>query len=255
MIIPFKMPVNSTSVLAVLAIFVITAACGGTRKSADQPSREVITTNVNGLGVSIKLDFLKGSSHNHPLMAVWLETTDGRYIETLYVAESIGTGVFRHADRSTGHWEAGPVRRPAALPYWAHQRGIQAPDGLFMPTPEQPVADAITGPTPDGDFTLASRATWNAPQQFKLMFEINQSWDWNEYWTNNKYPDSPEYKTSSQPAIVYSALIDLEKKQESYTLEPVGHSHYAGLDGSLNPDLSTITTALQITKSITVSVE
>jgi hypothetical protein len=188
-------------------------------------------------------------------MAVWLEDSDGRYIETLYIAKSIGTGIFQHADRSTGHWEAGPVRRPAALPYWSHKRGIKAPDGLYLPTPEQPVADAITGPTPTGDFTLKSRATSNVPSSFRVMFEINQSWDWNEYWTNNKFPDDQQYKTSSQPAVVYSALINLDNKQASYILQPVGHSHYAGLDGSLNSDLSTMTTALQIAKSVTVSVE
>ena len=38
--------------------------------------------------------------------------------------------------------------------------------------------------------------------------EINQNWDWNEYWTNDKYPDDENYKMSCQPALVYEAVID-----------------------------------------------
>ncbi|MEZ5194928.1 MAG: hypothetical protein R2764_00585 [Bacteroidales bacterium] len=29
--------------------------------------------------------------------------------------------------------------RPTSLPYWSHKQGIVADDGLYMPTPENPV--------------------------------------------------------------------------------------------------------------------
>ena len=35
----------------------------------------------------------------------------------------------------------------------------------------------------------------------------------------------------------------------------IGHSHYSGKDGNLYPDLSTLTTAVQIVKSIKVVIE
>jgi polyphosphate kinase len=41
---------------------------------------------------------------------------------------------------------------------------------------------------------------------------------------------------------------------EAYTLNPIGHGHYAGKDGKLYTDLSTFTTALQIATEIKVVV-
>jgi hypothetical protein len=57
--------------------------------------------------------------------------------------------------------------------------------------------------------------------------------------------------TSSQPALVYSVLIDTRQKQ-AYPLRPVGYSSYDGSDGSLTADLSSLTTALRIAKKIEV---
>jgi hypothetical protein len=228
--------------------------CSGTRTTADTGQAETIQTNIDGKGISIEVEFLKGESHNHPLMAIWLEDAEGHYIETLYIAESIGKGIFQHGEKSDGQWQAGPVRRPAALPYWGHQRGIAADDGYYIPTPESPMPDAVTGPTPPGNFILQSKSSVPIPSVFKLLLEINQPWDWNEYWTNNKFPDDVNYKTSSQPAVVYETIIDMNSAQDDYMMAPVGHSHYSGLDGSLSPDLSTLTTALEIVKSVTVKI-
>jgi hypothetical protein len=85
--------------------------------------------------------------------------------------------------------------------------------------------------------------------------EINQSWDWNEFWHNNKYPDDKEYKTSSQPAVVYEANINTSESGKEVEFKPVGHSHYAGKDGKLYLELNTLTTALEIVKRCTVMVE
>jgi hypothetical protein len=112
--------------------------------------------------------------------------------------------------------------------------------------------DAVTGPTPVGNLVMQSKSTDKTPAVFKIMFEINQSWDWNEYWTNTKYPDDLNYKTSSQPSLVYEAIIDLNSGTREYEMKPVGHGHYSGADGSLTSDLGTLTTALSITKSIRV---
>jgi hypothetical protein len=226
--------------------------CSGTKNAADNANAEVIRTNIGGKGIDIRVEFVKGESHNHPLMAIWLEDAGGKYIETLYVAESIGKGIFEHGDKSKGEWQAGAVRRPAALPYWGHKRGIAAEDGYYIPTPDDPMPDAVTGPTPAGSFTLESRLSQAPPSVFKLMLEINQSWDWNEYWTNTKFPDDINYKTSSQPSLVYEATIDLNSAVKEYTMNPVGHGHYSGVDGSLDPDLGTLTTAMQIAKSIRI---
>ena len=101
---------------------------------------------------------------------------------------------------------------------------------------------------------MYSRADGDLPGKFRILFEINQNWDWNEYWTNNKYPDDEDYKMSCQPALVYEAVIDTENKKDSYPMKVIGHSHYSGKTGELFSDLSTITTALDIAESIVVSI-
>jgi hypothetical protein len=146
----------------------------------------------------------------------------------------------------------GEIQRPAALPYWAHQRNVLNEFGTYNPTKNHPVIDGYTGATPIASFILHTKTGRPLKGKYKIMLELNQCWDWNEYWTNDKYPNDIEYKTSSQPALVYSVDIDTNNPKTFYVMKPVGHSHYAGADGSLTPDLSTITTALKIAKRITV---
>jgi len=212
-------------------------------------------TDSTGTGTEISIEFKKGSEFNHPLMAIWVEDEMGNFIQTLYVSESIGKGTFSHGDASTGKWLPGPIMRPAALPYWSHRRGIKNSAGYYLPDVENPVADAYTGPTPPGDFLLNTHVEMPGLKKFAVYLEINQTWDWNEFWTNAKYPDDTEYKTSCQPALVYMADLNLDSGVKEYTLKVIGHSHYSGLTGELFTDLSTITTALNIIKEAKVEVK
>lgn len=204
-------------------------------------------------GTTLSFHFEKGKRHNHPLMAIWLADENGKYIQTLYVAESIGRGNFRRVDRTTGKWAAGEIQRPATLPYWGHQRGIKNEFGNYLPTPREPVVDAYTGATPPGSFDFQLTTSNKLDGRYLLFLEINQSWDWNEYWFNDKYPGDKEYKTSSQPAVVYQALIDTREGNRKVELKPIGRSHHSGKDGKLYTDLETLTTALEIVKKAVVN--
>ncbi|MCF8235927.1 MAG: hypothetical protein K9G67_13200 [Bacteroidales bacterium] len=214
---------------------------------------DTIITKPDFDGKQLNLLFEAGEEHNHPLMAVWVEDENSDYLETLFVAKSIATSVFGHGDASGGVWKPGVVRRPAALPYWSHKRGIQAEDGYYLPTPGNPVPDAISGPTPQEDFVLRTRLPVNG--RIRVLLEINQSWDWNEYWTNTKFPGDEQYRTSSQPSIIYEALINLSDPEKSYEMKAIGHGHYSGKDGKLYKDLSTLTSAKEIVKHIKVVIE
>jgi hypothetical protein len=225
------------------------------RRKAITPESEVIKTNPSGAGLQFIFNVTAGKSHNYPMMAAWLEDAEGHYIQTLYVNQSVAKGYFNYADRSEGKWKPGALIRPASLPVWAHKRGVPSGEGHFMPTQENPVPDAYTSATPKGDFLLKSKSDGRLTGKIRVFFEVNQSWDWNEYWTNNKYPDEDDYKTSAQPSVVYSVEIDPDNLSDSYLMEAIGHGHYSGKNGDINPDLSTITTALQIFETIEVKVE
>jgi hypothetical protein len=242
----------------VISIIFLTCACSvGSLKRGNQVPEEktTLTTNTAGKGQEIIIDFTKGKEFYYPLFAIWIEDMDGKYIQTLYVAKAVATGIFEYGKQENGKWAKASKRAPQTLPYWAHKRGIKASDGLFMPDSQTAVPDAYSGATPKTGFVLTSRADNPLPGRFKIMLEINQNWDWNEYWTNNKYPDDENYRLSCQPALVYEAEVDIQSKKESYRMKPVGHSHYSGKTGELFTDLSTLTTALNIADSIIVKVK
>jgi len=238
-----------------LGLMFLAISCSGsrTRELPVTPKEKVVVnSNEEGKGPALEIELVPGKEFYYPLFAVWIEDIEGEYIQTLYVARSVATGVFKYGRAEKGEWKESPKRAPQTLPYWAHKRGIRASDGLYMPEPANPVADAYTGPTPVAGFILQSRADSELPVKFRLMFEINQNWDWNEYWTNDKYPGDENYMMSCQPALVYQAVIDQNNPEVEYLLKPVGHSHYSGKTGELFPDLSTITSALEIADSIIV---
>jgi hypothetical protein len=122
-----------------------------------------------------------------------------------------------------------------------------------MPEPDAPVADAYTGATPVTGFILNSKADKVLSGSFRVLLEINQNWDWNRYWTNDKFPGDLNYSFSAQPALVYEAVIDVSSPGKEFLMRPIGHSHYSGKTGELFSDLSTLSTALNIASSITVT--
>ncbi len=136
--------------LGLMAGWILGAASCAPKTPAQTEIPGDYSYNENGKGLEMTLTFTRGKSHNHPLMAIWIENEKGEYLQTLYVAESIGKGIFHYGQTAQGKWMPGEIRRPAAVPYWAHKRNIQAPDGLLLPTPENPVADAYTGPKKKG---------------------------------------------------------------------------------------------------------
>jgi len=243
--------------LLLISLVFTAGACstGAVKKQNQVPEEKTLfSTNNTGKGQEIIVDLTKGESFYYPLFSIWLEDMDGKYIQTLYVARSVATGVFKYGRQEKNKWIMESKRAPQTLPYWAHKRGIKAADGLYMPDEQTAVPDAYTGATPVAGFVLTSHADNPLTGKFKVMLEINQNWDWNEYWTNDKFPGDENYMMSCQPAIVYEAVIDMQPPQESYRMKPVGHSHYSGMTGELFPDLSTLTTALQIADSIIVKV-
>jgi hypothetical protein len=225
----------------------------GQRKNAI----ETITTiqlNQNGKGAALQLMAIAGPSHNYPMMAAWIEDQEGNYIQTIYVNQSVAKGHFRYAVQGRGQWEPGHTVRPASLPVWAHSRGIKSNDGHFMPTEEKPMPDAYTSATPKGSFLIETKTDDIASGKVKIFLEINQSWDWNDNWTNNKFPGDDEYKSSAQPSVVYAVTINLDKAG-IYELSAIGHGHPSGSDGKITADISTLTTALEIVSSVTVEVK
>lgn len=250
---------NTGAVVVVFFTLALTVAssCKPSKQasSVGEGDTQKFSVNINGTGNALEIAFEKGKSFNHPTFSIWLEDTTGRFIQTLFVTRSFGSGTFTYGDKSEGQWKPGQVRRPAALPYWSHKAGAAKGLANYIPDASNPVPDAYTGATPKGNFVIETRADIATARFVKVVMEINQTWDWNEYWTNNKYPDDNEYKTSCQPALVYAAVVDTRNPGYKVEMKPVGRSHYSGADGKLYSDLNTLTTALHIAEKVTVEVK
>ena len=229
-------------------------ACSSSKVTKEE-TLEIIKLGNGANGAQLQISFSKGESFNHPSFVFWIEDMDGNFIETVFITESVATGIYKYGKNIKGKWLPDEKRYPASLPYWSHKRGKRISDGLYVPDKEHPITDAITGATPQSNFLLNARMKNENLRKFKILFEINQTWDFNEYWTNNKFPDNLAYKTSCQPALVYETIINLEDLNEKYEMKAIGHAHYAGETGELFTDLSTITTALNIVKEIIIQVK
>jgi len=229
------------------------AACSS-QNTTTSVSVSQIETSADNSGKIITVEAKQGPEFKNPLMAIWIENETGQFVQTLYVSKSFAEGIFRYGVMEEGKWKKGPRRHPAALPYFSHKFGNKTPDGLYLPTPENPVPDAVSGATPSGSFILKAKSAVKF-KRYKILLEINQPWDFNAYWFNDKYPGDEEFLGSGQPALVYSADVDTDIPNKQFVLKPVGHSSYNGADGLLNSDLSTLTTTLKILEEVTVTVE
>jgi len=239
----------TSSILLILLI-----SCKNADHSASDP--QIIVTNGNGAGPQFEVSFTKGEKFSHPVIAIWLETSDGKYIQTLYISKSVATGYFQHGDTKSGKWAAGPRRRPATVPYWSHKRNVQEADGLYVPTAATAIPDAYTGPTPLSNFILKSKSDSTLHQPVRVVFEINQAFDFNKIWTTTRFPGDQYYATSGQPSLIYATdAIDLNAPAEKYEMKLIGHGHYSGATGELFTDVSGHTTALEIVKHLVVKVK
>lgn len=204
-----------------------------------------------------------------PQMAFWLEDESGKFVTTIYVTHRTATKDWRGAFGK----KDSKIERPYALPVWKKSHvgmGI-APmsscaachnrhrDG-FEPPDVDPELDAVSGATPPWDFTREWAVPENLrPGTYVVRAEINQSKDNNDAYPQDAAEDDPNYNGgemgSGQPSLVFEGTLEIGGEPASVRLEPVGHGHPAGLDGSVDADLSSMTTALGIVESIDVSYE
>ncbi len=188
-----------------------------------------------------------------PQMAFWIADLDGNLVQTLYVTRRVGRqswlgGAFTGEKRDE-------MRRASALPVWGHARGVQAGDGVFLPTRDEPLPDAETGATPQGGFTRTLELPDDlAPGTYHVFAEINQSLDYNDTWAEGLAEDDPHWSGgeygSGQPSVVMRAEIQVGGEFHYEHLVVLGLGHPSGGDGMVGDDVSTLTTALQIVDAV-----
>ncbi|MCK9302481.1 MAG: hypothetical protein PHW88_04455 [Bacteroidales bacterium] len=193
--------------------------------------------------------FLGINKKNPPQIAIWVEDLAGNYLTTIYASHKI----------ATESWQSnGGNRRKESLPTWCYARGVQYPDGLYLPTKSEPLVDGISGATPHGSFDVKMCPVGDL-KQFVVKIELNHSTDWNDNYPKNAKEGDANYsggkEGSGQPAVVYSAEIDLDSNRKQYTATIIGHSSPDGSNGNIYSDTSSLTSALNIAKEITINIQ
>jgi hypothetical protein len=204
---------------------------------------------------SISVSFVPGSAYSHrvrfglislsltPQMAIWIETAEGRFVDTIYVTDKSAAASWR---------AAGGARRPEALPVWSHARGVAAPDGLYMPDKAHRLPDAVSGATAKAAFSKSwALPAGLAPSSYRIRAELNSSYDWNEAYPDKLPKSDPRWsEVNGQPSIVWEAALEIGAAAASATLRPVGTGALRGEDGNLRPGTEGLTSALELAASI-----
>lgn len=232
-------------------------------KPIERQLSETIYTRYQYQGKDLSIDIKAGEHYSGPgakvlgvtitgipQMALWVEDKQGNYLETLYVTKKASDSSYIQS-----LFGGEGARRPEALPHWSYARGIKSDDGLMMPTSANPIADAITGATPISSFEL--RTNTQADEDIVVKFEINRSFDFNEIYHRDAFPDDPIYSgtgSSAQPSLIYAAMVNLKDDQPYYFMRLIGRGHHSGKNGEIYKDLSGITTAKEMVSRIIVEV-
>ncbi|WP_338731195.1 DUF4405 domain-containing protein [Mangrovimonas cancribranchiae] len=229
-------------------------------KVENQLDYQIINLNNEQNGLQFEIELKKGDAFQYPLFAIWLEDSIGNYLETLYISRVISSSSYDYGNKVNGTWEAAIKRRPEALPYWSHKRGIKAADGLYVPLNNAQDIDAVSGATPTGNFIIQLNSKLEKLNNYKVMLEVNQSYDWNTYYSEDRFPEDKIYSGTGQvgqPSLIYASYVHDEdiKTKPYHFMTLVGHGHHSGKNGKLYTDLSNITTAKNIADRIILNIK
>lgn len=233
------------------------------KKELNQTTYQLVEMNTTN-DIKLIIDLLRSEHYWHPQMAIWIENEKGNYIETLFISKATAKGLF-FGGRSKSNFKSfdknkntsGEYRHVNALPVWAHKRNVKYTDGMYVPPSNQPLPDAITGATITDNFKL--NTSIEPFKKFVLKIEINVAFDDNEYYSEYDFPEDTIFHNGTgqlgQPSIIFSTNIDMNDGKNYYLMELIGHGHHSGQNGTIYPDLSTLTTAKQIVERIVVGVK
>lgn len=228
-------------------------------------------------GLALRMDLRAGPHMAYPQYAFWLETLEGAFIQPLYVTQSVAKSQFdnkailqedvvltsnpfdgnAHEGESLFSFISEPRTsssrfRRESLPVFLHKSGAIRSDSESV---DLSTIDGYSGATLNDSFLLDTVSPLEVSRRYRLRLEINQSFDFNEYYSSDRFSEDPVYSGngySAQPSLIYEAIIDAGSKQTYYPMTLIGHGHHSGQNGEVYPDLSHITTARSIVDRIII---
>ena len=222
------------AILSVIAAVLATASWAA-------PS--LVVSVESGAAYSQKVKIGVFSLNVIPQAAIWIETADGKFVDTIYVTKSAA---------QQGWTAAGGARRPESLPVWSHERGIPAPDGSYMPDKAHRLPDSISGATPKASYSKAwSIPASLAPGKYRIRVELNSSFDWNEAYPDKLAKSDPRWsEVNGQPSIVWEGVLELGRGASKADLFPAATGDLRGESGATKAGTKGLTTALALAAAV-----
>ncbi|MDY4130505.1 MAG: DUF2271 domain-containing protein [Treponema sp.] len=172
--------------------------------------------------ISVAVNPGEAYSKRTPQIAVWVENSDGTYIDTLFVTKKA----------SGNKWIGSPKDgRPESLPDWYRAKGQNPAEKI-----SKDEVDATTSATPKKGFVISKDLELEKGKTYVFKCQVNQSFDYNEYYTKKNSG------VDGQPAVLYAGEMIPDGKEIEIKLE-------------LKTKKDFLTTADKIIESIYVIVE
>jgi hypothetical protein len=221
--------------LTIAVVMTGLSSCASSREKHPEPKLGVTSGSrlsidlVPGPYYEKKVNLVVYSYTVWPQVAVWLETAEGEYVDTLYATEVVVTGKYNAAPK-TG--------RPEALPVWS----------AIVASAKRPV-DAVTSPTTVGsDVRYGNDIVSRLPAgRYLVKLETNRSYDWNATYTK------ANSGVNGQPSLVYEAALDIGGSGATVPFVPVGTGSVDGSNGIIRKGIDGIDTALELFSAMTVT--
>lgn len=149
--------------------------------------------------ISVAVNPGEAYSKRAPQIAVWVEDSDGTYVDTLFVTKKA----------SGNKWIGSPKDgRPESLPDWYRAKGQNPAEKI-----SKDEVDATTSATPKKGIIIEKNINLEKEKEYTIKCQVNQSFDYNIYY--NKINSGVD----GQPAVLYSGSIIPNGKEIEIKLE------------------------------------
>lgn len=134
-----------------------------------------------------------------PQIAVWIETSDGTYVDTLFVTKKA----------SENKWIFSPKEgRPESLPDWYKAKGQNPAEKISSEK-----IDATTSATPKNGIVTSKEVNLEKGKTYFFKCQANQSFDYNGFYTKKNSG------VDGQPAVLYIGEMIPDGTEKEIRLE------------------------------------
>ena len=149
--------------------------------------------------ISVAVNPGEAYSKRAPQIAVWVEDSDGTYVDTLFVTKKA----------SGNKWIGSPKGgRPESLPDWYKAKGQNPAEKI-----SKDEVDATTSATPKKGIIIEKNINLEKGKTYVFKCQANQSFDYNEYYTKKNSG------VDGQPAVLYAGEMIPDGTEKEIKLE------------------------------------